>query len=221
LTTFTGGRAVNNADQDIPKRLSFVSGTSQPKDIKDIEDGSYVGVKTPDQVPIGALPTGGEGGAIREGGMPVLISRDNLGLLFQYSTVGLVYGLLPATIYQFMQNYLNCSGTQVTAAQQLVVLPWSFKVFYGILSDCVPLWGYRRKVWMLIGWGVCVVMLIVMAIMPIGKPYFTDSADRDVDIDAYTQELEARINCDAPSEGAKYVMLMFFAVRLRAGRRLR
>ncbi|GMF27853.1 unnamed protein product [Phytophthora lilii] len=207
-TSFAGGRGVNNQDLDVPKRLSFVSGASQPKDL---EEGSYAGVKTPDQVPIGSLPTGGEGGAIREGGMPVLTSREHLGLLFEYAAVGLVYGLLPETIYPFMQEYLNCSGAQVTAAQQLVVLPWSFKVFYGILSDCRPICGYRRRPYMLIGWGICFIMLLVMCIMPIGKPYFTDSADRDIKVADYTPEIEARINYDAPSEGAKYVMLMFFA----------
>ncbi|KAL3659893.1 hypothetical protein V7S43_015195 [Phytophthora oleae] len=97
-----------NADVDVPKRLSFLSGSQT----KDVEDG-YVGVKTPEL----------EDGALREGGMPVLTSKENLGLLFQYATVGLVYGLLPETIYPFMQNYLNCSGSQVTAAKQLVVLP--------------------------------------------------------------------------------------------------
>jgi hypothetical protein len=208
------GHGIANADIDA-QRLSLVSGVSQAKDV---EEG-YVGIKTPQ--PIGAPPPGGPGGALRGGGMPVLTSKENIGLLFQYAAVGLVYGLLPETIYPFMQEYLNCSGSQVTAADQLVVLPWSFKVFYGILSDCRPICGYRRRPYMLIGWGICFIMLLVMCIMPIGKPYFTDSADRDVDIDAYTQELEARINCDAPSEGAKYVMLMFFAVRLRAGRRLR
>ncbi|KAG6616342.1 uncharacterized protein IUM83_03672 [Phytophthora cinnamomi] len=207
-TTFAGGRGVNNHDLDIPKRLSFVSGTSQPKDL---EEGSYVGVKTPEHVPIGTLPPGGEDGAIREGGMPVLTSKENIGLLFEYAAVGLVYGLLPETIYPFMQEYLNCSGSQVTAATQLVVLPWSFKVFYGILSDCRPIFGYRRRPYMLIGWGICFIMLLVMCIMPIGKPYFTDAADRNVDISDYTPEIEARINYDAPSEGAKYVMLMFFA----------
>ncbi|KAJ8572005.1 hypothetical protein ON010_g4827 [Phytophthora cinnamomi] len=162
-TTFAGGHGVNTQDLDIPKRLSFVSGTSQPKDI---EEGGYAGVKTPEHVPIGALPPGGEDGAIR---------------------------------------------SQVTAASQLVVLPWSFKVFYGILFDCRPIFGYRRRPYMMIGWAVCFIMLLVMAIMPIGKPYFTDAADRSVDPSDYTPDLEARINYDAPSEGAKYVMLMFFA----------
>uniref|UniRef100_H3GRC5 Folate-Biopterin Transporter (FBT) Family n=1 Tax=Phytophthora ramorum TaxID=164328 RepID=H3GRC5_PHYRM len=188
---------VANADVDVPKRLSFVSGGSQAKDF---EDG-YIGVKTPDI----------EGSALREGGMPVLTSKENLGLLFQYATVGLVYGLLPETIYPFMQNYLNCSGAQVTAAQQLVVLPWSFKVFYGILSDCRPIYGYRRRPYMLIGWGICFIMLLVMCIMPIGDPYFTVPSDRDILAADYTPEIEARINRNAPDEGAKYVIIMLFA----------
>jgi hypothetical protein len=127
---------------DLPGRLSFVSGTSQPKDV---EDGThYSTVKTPD-------PTNIEGGALREGGAPDLTSKDSIGLLIQYAAVGLNYGVLPATIYPFLQNYLNASGTQVTTAATLVVLPWSFKCFYGILSDCVPLWGYRRRPWMIVG----------------------------------------------------------------------
>ncbi|OWZ02454.1 Folate-Biopterin Transporter, partial [Phytophthora megakarya] len=142
------------AKGDLPGRLSFVSGTSQPKDI---EDGNhYTTVKSPD-------PTGIEGGALREGGAPDLKSKDSLGLLVQYAAVGLNYGVLPATIYPFLQNFLNASGTQVTTAQTLVVLPWSFKCFYGILSDCVPLWGYRRRPWMVIGWIICLLSLLIMA----------------------------------------------------------
>ncbi|KAE8975819.1 hypothetical protein PR003_g25054 [Phytophthora rubi] len=202
----TGGTGPAVSDLDIPRRVSYVSGTSQPKDL---EDGSYTGVKTPDTsgAPVGEY----EGGALRPGGMPVLTSKENLGLLFEYAAVGLVYGLLPETIYPFMQEYLNCSGSQVAAAKQLVVLPWSFKVFYGILSDCRPICGYRRRPYMLIGWTICIAMLLIMAIMPVGKPYFSNSADRDVKVADYTPEIEARINYDAPSEAAKYVIIMFFA----------
>ncbi|RLN53741.1 hypothetical protein BBJ29_008720 [Phytophthora kernoviae] len=206
MTASLTGRGHANADIDPPPpRLSFLSSASQAKDI----DNGYVGIKTPQ--PIGAPPPGGPGGALREGGMPVLTSKDNLGLLFQYAAVGVIYGMLPATIYPFLQVYLNCSGSQVTAAAQLVVLPWSFKVFYGILSDCRPIFGYRRRPYMLIGWGICFIMLIIMAIIPAGKPYFTVASDRDVDIGDYTPEIKARINYDASDEGAKYVIIMFFA----------
>ncbi|KAK1940858.1 hypothetical protein P3T76_007564 [Phytophthora citrophthora] len=190
---------------DIPVRLSFVSGTpSQAKDPDGTPNASYTHVKTPD-------PASLEGGALREGGTPSLTSRDSIGLLFQYAAVGINYGLLPATVYPFLQQYLNATGSQVTTASTLVILPWSFKVFYGILSDCVPLWGYRRKIWMLIGWAMCLIMLIVMAASPAGQPYYTVPSDRDIDPANYTPEIEARINFDAGNQAGKYVMLMFFA----------
>lgn len=190
-------------------RAALHSGAISPKDI---EEGGYTGIKTPDTKPGAGEKIGEyEGGALRPGGMPNLLSKGCIGLLFQYAVVGLVYGVLPETIYSFMQQYLNCSGSQVAAAKQLVVLPWSFKVFYGIMSDCRPIFGYRRRPYMLIGWTICILTLLAMAIMPIGKPYYTVASDRDVAVADYTDEIRARINYDAPSEGAKYVIIMLFA----------
>ncbi|RLN45600.1 hypothetical protein BBJ28_00016385 [Nothophytophthora sp. Chile5] len=187
---------------DIPIRLSLVSGASRAKDGDDGDN--YTTVKTPD-------PTNIEGGALREGGAPSLTSKDNIGLIFQYAAVGLNYGVLPATVYPFLQQYLNATGSQVTTAATLVVLPWSFKAFYGVLSDCVPIYGYRRKPWMILGWVVCLIMLLVMACSPAGDPYYTVPSDRDVKVADITPEIEARINYDASSQAGKYVMLMFFA----------
>ncbi|KAG7398864.1 hypothetical protein PHYBOEH_010188 [Phytophthora boehmeriae] len=186
---------------DIPVRLSFVSGT--PSQAKDIEGGnSYTQAKTPDAANI-------EAGALREGKPPSLTDKDGIGLLFQYAAIGLNYGLLPATVYPFLQQYLNATGSQVTTAAQLVILPWSFKVFYGILSDCVPIYGYRRKMWMLVGWVVCLAMLLVMATSSPGDPYYTVPSDRKIPVDQITPEIEARINHDAGNQAGKYVMLMF------------
>lgn len=36
--------------------------------------------------------------------------------------------------------------------QLLQVLPWSFKIFAGLLTDCVPVFGMRRKPYFLLGW---------------------------------------------------------------------
>ncbi|KAF1774827.1 Major facilitator superfamily domain [Phytophthora cactorum] len=165
-------------------RLSLLSASSLPKDL---EEGDYVGAKTPEQSEYS------DQGALRPGGEPVMTSRANIGLLYQYAVVGFISGVLPSTIYPFLQMYLNCSGAQVATATTLVSLPSSFKVFFGILSDCFPIFGNRRRPYMVVGWSISVAMLLVMACLPIVHP-----------------EIEARLNYDAPSEGGKYVMLMFF-----------
>ncbi|RLN45598.1 hypothetical protein BBJ28_00016383 [Nothophytophthora sp. Chile5] len=168
----------------------------------------YDDIKTPQTPPDADVAAAG---ALRSGGAPKLFSEQHIGLVLQYAAVGLVYGTLPSTIYPFMQAYLNASGAQIVTASTLVVLPWSFKVFYGILSDCFPLFGYRRRPYMVIGWTICVAMLLIMGCRDVGQPYFLSPADRGISPADYTPEVEARLNRDAASEGGTYVVLMMFA----------
>ena len=53
-----------------------------------------------------------EGGAIRAGGAPDLFSKDCIGLLVNYASVGLVLGMFPRTVYPFLQMYLYMDGYQ-------------------------------------------------------------------------------------------------------------
>ncbi|KAL3659878.1 hypothetical protein V7S43_015180 [Phytophthora oleae] len=152
-----------------------------------------------------------ESGALREGGTPNLFNEQYVGVVLQYAAVGLVYGVLPSTIYPLMQVYLNASGTQVVTASTLVVFPWSFKVFFGVLSDCFPIFGYRRRPYMVIGWTICVAMLLAMGCTHVGQAYFTEPSDREVSPDDYTPGIEARLNRNAANEGSIYVVLMMFA----------
>ncbi|KAG1687236.1 hypothetical protein DVH05_005287 [Phytophthora capsici] len=152
-----------------------------------------------------------ESGALREGGTPNLFTEQYIGVVLQYAAVGLVYGVLPSTIYPFMQAYLNASGTQVVTASTLVVLPWSFKVFFGVLSDCFPIFSYRRRPYMIIGWTICVAMLVAMGCTHVGQAYFTEPSDRKISPVDYTPEIEARLNRNAANEGSIYVVFMMFA----------
>ncbi|CAI5737762.1 unnamed protein product [Hyaloperonospora brassicae] len=197
------GTACSPNKSDLMARVSFISAASRSKDVE--QEKHFAQVQTPEHT------ADIEGGALREGEAPNLKSKDSFGLLVQYAAVGLNYGVLPATIYPFLQNYMNASGTQITTASTLVLLPWSFKCFYGILSDCRPLWGYRRRPWMVIGWLVCLAMLLTMACMPAGDPYYTVPADRGIKPADMTPAIQARINYDAPSQAGKYVLLMFIA----------
>lgn len=152
-----------------------------------------------------------EGGALREGGAPKIFSKDYIGLVAQYAGVGLVLGLLPNVIYPFLQNYLNISGAQTTTALTLVNLPWSFKIFYGILSDCFPVFGYRRRPYMVLGWAICVGSMFAMAFSPVDKPYFSNPAYRSVKPENYTDEIEATLNRHAATQGWKYIIPMMSA----------
>ncbi|RMX66874.1 hypothetical protein DD238_001990 [Peronospora effusa] len=153
-----------------------------------------------------------EGGALRTGGTPELFSRRYIGLVAQYAAVGFIDGVLPAVIYPFLQNYLNIPGSQTTTAAVIVQLPWSFKVFYGIVSDCFPIWGYRRRPYMTIGWMISLAMLLEMALTPAGNPYFMDTQYRDVKPDEYTSDIIATINYDAANQGSMYIVPMMGCV---------
>ncbi|OQS04049.1 transmembrane protein [Thraustotheca clavata] len=145
--------------------------------------------------------------ALRKGGVPNLYSVENIGLLMNYGCVGIVLGIFPSTIYPFMSLYLNMDGYQSTAATVLVGLPWSFKMLIGIVSDSFPICGYRRRPYILFGWSMCVVFLLVMAVLPVGAPYYVPGEIQR------TNNASARLvlNPNARNEGAKYIILMMMA----------
>jgi len=152
-----------------------------------------------------------EDGALREGPPPELLSPQVLALLMQYAGIGFINGVLPAVIYPVLQGYLNAEGTMVVSATLLVQLPWSYKVFLGVLSDCFPIGGYRRRPYMLIGWLVCCCMLFLMAGLPEAAPYYGDPSMHLTSPDRWTEEQRASINRDAPDAAVGYVIPMMMA----------
>ncbi|KAG6616896.1 Transmembrane protein [Phytophthora cinnamomi] len=162
----------------------------------------YREVKTPDSSTL-------EDGAIRPGGPPNLYSWSNIGLMAQYAAVGVVYGTMYSIIYPFLTNYLRMSGNETTSASVLITLPYTLKVFIGIITDCYPIFGFRRRPYMLIGWAVCFVSLLVMTAMPIGDPYYPDSSWAS--LTTLTADQTAQLNTDAQHSGVKYIFLMVIA----------
>ncbi|ETK88729.1 hypothetical protein L915_07052 [Phytophthora nicotianae] len=151
------------------------------------------------------------GGALRDGGAPRLLSTESLGLLAQYAAVGLMMGALPSAVTPFLSYYLNMEGQATTSARALLGIPWSVKVFIGILSDCFPICGFRRRPFMIIGWMLCTICLLVMTTFPLDKPYFPEASWRKIKPSDYTTEEIAAINYHAPSTGGKYIVLMMLS----------
>lgn len=152
-----------------------------------------------------------EGGALRDGGQVNIWSREYIELIAQYAIVGMIFGTLPGTVYPFLFNYLNMEGTQVVSAVVLLNMPWSFKIFYGMITDCVPIMGYRRRPFMVIGWTLSFAMLLVMACMDAGAPYYPDNKYATMEKEELTPEITATFNEAAHQVGGKFIVLMMIA----------
>ncbi|CAI5737181.1 unnamed protein product [Hyaloperonospora brassicae] len=149
--------------------------------------------------------------SLREGPPPKLLSPEVLALLMQYAGIGFVNGALPAVIYPVLQGYLNAEGTIIVSATLLVQLPWSYKVFLGVLSDCFPIQGFRRRPYMLIGWSLCCCMLFMMASFPDTAPFYGDPSMHFTNPDEWTDTQQKSINPNAPDAAGKYVLPMTMA----------
>ncbi|OQS03079.1 folate-Biopterin Transporter (FBT) family [Thraustotheca clavata] len=163
---------------------------------------NYVETRTPNEL---------EGGALRCGTPPVYTSYEVLAVLLQYGCVGLFYGCLPNLNYPVFTGYYHMTGAQSNSVKTLLGLGWTFKVFFGLLTDCVPLLGYRRKPWMIIGWLCCLVVLIVVVAMDFGKPYYSDLSLLGIPLNNMTESQLQTINTDAPDKGGVLAILFGIA----------
>nr|CCA25832.1 FolateBiopterin Transporter (FBT) Family putative [Albugo laibachii Nc14] len=137
-------------------------------------------------------------------------TNEALGIIIQYAAVGLIYGMIPGTIYPFLQNYYNMEGPEIVAARSLCLLPWSFRIVYSILTDCVPIGGYRRRPYLLLGWSLCIAMLLLMAFIEVEPPYYTDPSVRFVLPKRYTQDQKESIHAETRPSASKSIMCMMW-----------
>ena len=53
----------------------------------------------------------------------------------------------------------------------IVMVPWGAKILYGIISDTVPIFGSRKKSWLIVMGLLQFVALMVCAFAKISNPY--------------------------------------------------
>src|SRR6516164_4529788 len=59
-------------------------------------------------------------------------------------------GLIAQPLNYFLKETYGWSPVQVTAYLTVLNLPWIMKPLYGIVSDFLPLFGYRRKTYLVV-----------------------------------------------------------------------
>ncbi len=97
-------------------------------------------------------------------------SRDTLNkigiyFLLAYLSQGIScaqFGVIAQPIQFFMMRGLGFDAAQISANMSLLMLPWMLKPFYGLLSDFVPLFGYRRKSYLIFANAFAALAFLVM-----------------------------------------------------------
>jgi BT1 family len=88
-----------------------------------------------------------------------LLRRENIAIPACYLLVGLLQGLSSVAV-NVMPLDLGATEAQQTTVSSIRSLPASFKLMFGFLSDNVPISGYRRKPYMLLGWLVAALSML-------------------------------------------------------------
>src|SRR6516225_4325211 len=71
-------------------------------------------------------------------------------LVYLVEGLGQIVGLISQPLTYFLKQVHGWTPVQVTAFITLFNLPWIIKPVYGLVSDFIPLFGYRRKSYLLI-----------------------------------------------------------------------
>lgn len=87
-------------------------------------------------------------------------------LLTFYATLGLVQSLPGVAMSFFGRDELGLSPAAIGTATSVMGLPWIIKPAWGMLSDAVPLFGYRRKSYLLLASAVASALWVTLASVP-------------------------------------------------------
>src|SRR5215468_8575123 len=72
------------------------------------------------------------------------------GIVYVVEGLGQTGGLIAQPLTYFLKEYHGWTPVQVTAFLTLFNLPWVIKPLYGAVSDFIPLFGYRRKTYLIL-----------------------------------------------------------------------
>jgi len=64
--------------------------------------------------------------------------------------IGQYSGLIFQPLTYFLKEVLHMNASQITTYLSVLIIPWAIKPIYGLISDCLPLFGLRRKAYLLL-----------------------------------------------------------------------
>ncbi len=90
-------------------------------------------------------------------------SKSYLGVPLNYFSVGLMLGGSVSILYPVLVVREGVTSSLLAASNSLVTIFWSYKIFFGFISDCFPIFGWKRKPYIFTGWVLCATLLFTLA----------------------------------------------------------
>ncbi|CXI22706.1 folate transporter 1, putative [Plasmodium berghei] len=67
-------------------------------------------------------------------------------------------------LYIFKDSYQLHPAT-LNMLMSIIKIPWAIKLLWGIISDTYPIFGYRRKYYLIFGSGSCILSLLILGLI--------------------------------------------------------
>ncbi|KAG3108146.1 hypothetical protein PI124_g12541 [Phytophthora idaei] len=90
-------------------------------------------------------------GGLRKGGAVKFFSRYCVGLVAATFSSTFAVECLNSTVQPMLKQHFGLTPAQLAASQRLTSMPLILSFLFGLLSDCYPIMGFRRKAYTLLG----------------------------------------------------------------------
>lgn len=77
-------------------------------------------------------------------------------MVYVVEGIGQIGGLVAQPLNYYLKQGQGWTPVQITAYLTVFNVPWIIKPFYGLVSDFLPLFGYRRKIYLLLANGAAI-----------------------------------------------------------------
>lgn len=126
----------------------------------------------------------------------------NMALFLHYFGAGLLGSIARGILYGTLMGVMAVRAHVYVTACIIVEIPWCAKFWFGFCSDWFPIYGYRRRYYCMMGWGLILVSYGYLALcFEEPSPYFCT--------DTYTHEYDEGTVCNEDASAAAQELVAF------------
>ncbi|CAE7943301.1 IIV3-029R [Symbiodinium necroappetens] len=96
----------------------------------------------------------------------------SIGIVFNGFLLAFLSATCTGVAYGFFLGYMGLDSYVMSSITALMKLPDVFLLPYGVISDCFPIRGQKRKPWLLVSWAISALALLALSLKPQPAPFY-------------------------------------------------